>query len=93
MVRATAPAEAWNHFSSENLARKAFQELDKDKSGFITAEELKSGLMEKLEQKVDQMIKEADVDGDHKISFLEFAKVNNVESARSDEICPDQSRS
>ena len=55
--------------------------MDKDRSGFITAEELKSGLMEKLEQKVDQMIEEADVDGDRKISFLEFAKVNNVESA------------
>ena len=52
--------------------------MDKDSNGFISADELKSGIMENLEEKVENLIKEADIDGDGQINFLEFAKVNTA---------------
>ena len=52
--------------------------MDKDSNGFISADELKLGIMENLEEKVENMLKEADLDGDGQINFLEFAKVNTA---------------
>ena len=62
---------------SEKEIRQVFRELDKDGNGFISAAELKHGMMASLDKKIDSMIKEADVDGDGQINFLEFDKVNS----------------
>ena len=59
-----------------------FRELDKDINGSISASELKSGIMTSLEEKIKQMTKEADRNGDGQINFLEFAKVNEADTPR-----------
>ena len=65
---------------SEEEIRQAFKVFDKDGNGYISAAELRhvmATLGEKLtDYEVDQMIREADVDGDGQLSYEEFAKVN-----------------
>ena len=61
----------------EKEVRKVFRKLDKDGNGFISSAELKQEMMASLDKKIDSMIKEADVDGDGQINFLEFDKVNS----------------
>ena len=73
---------------SENEIRQVFRELDKDGNGFISAAELKHGMMASLDKKIQAMINEADVDGDGQINFLEFDKVNNGPSQRTSTIIP-----
>ena len=68
--------------------RQVFCELDKDGNGFISAAELKHGMMASLDKKIDAMINEADVDGDGQINFLEFDKVNNGPSQRTSTVIP-----
>ena len=51
--------------------------MDTDGNGFLSADELKQGMMAKIEKKLQKMITEADVDGDGQINFLEFEKVNS----------------
>lgn len=57
---------------------EAFKFFDKDNSGYITAEELKSVLDsvgEKLSQgEIEEIIRQADVDGDHTINYQEFVR-------------------
>lgn len=52
------------------------QVFDKDGNGFISAQELRhimTNLGEKLtDEEVDEMIREADVDGDGQINYDEF---------------------
>ena len=59
--------------------KEAFKVFDKDGSGSISAAELKhvmNNLGEKLtDEEVDEMISEADVDGDGEINFEEFIKM------------------
>merc|ERR1711865_79189 len=64
------------------MARKmkeAFKVFDKDGNGFISAAELRhvmTNLGEKLtDEEVDEMIREADVDGDGQINYEEFVKI------------------
>ena len=61
---------------SEKDIREAFKVFDKDGNGFICAGELRhvmTNLGEKLtDEEVDEMIKEADIDGDGQIDFNEF---------------------
>ncbi|KAJ3777237.1 calmodulin-like protein [Lentinula raphanica] len=61
---------------SEEEIRQAFQVFDKDNNGTISATELKAvmeSLGEKLtDQEVDEMIREADDDGDGMIDYKEF---------------------
>ena len=52
--------------------------MDKDKDGFITADELKQGIMETVEKKILNLVQEADVDGDGQISYYEFCLVNRM---------------
>ncbi|XP_060577956.1 calmodulin-beta-like [Ruditapes philippinarum] len=55
----------------------AFREFDKDGNGFISAAELRqvmTNLGEKLtDEEVDEIMKEADTDGDGQINYKEFA--------------------
>ncbi|KAG6539173.1 hypothetical protein ZIOFF_004326 [Zingiber officinale] len=64
---------------SEEELREAFRVFDKDQNGFISAAELRhvmTNLGEKLtDEEVDEMIREADVDGDGQINYDEFVKV------------------
>ncbi|KAM7479595.1 hypothetical protein LguiA_027808 [Lonicera macranthoides] len=59
--------------------KEAFKVFDIDKSGFISAAEIKqvmSNLGQKLSEKnVNRMIREADIDGDGQINYEEFAKM------------------
>ncbi|KAL9653152.1 hypothetical protein ABK040_006368 [Willaertia magna] len=60
---------------------EAFKVFDKDGNGFISAQEFKhvmTNLGEKLtEDEVNEMIREADIDGDGQINYSEFVKMIN----------------
>ncbi|DBA75242.1 TPA: hypothetical protein ACH3X1_010533 [Trebouxia sp. C0004] len=64
---------------SEEELREAFKVFDKDGNGFISAAELRhvmTNLGEKLtDEEVDEMIREADVDGDGQVNYEEFVKM------------------
>ena len=64
---------------SEEELKAAFRVFDKDGNGFISASELRhvmNNLGEKLtDAEVDEMIREADVDGDGQVNYDEFVKM------------------
>merc|ERR1711934_955476 len=64
---------------SEEEIKEAFKVFDKDGNGFISAAELRhvmTNLGEKLtDEEVDEMIREADVDGDGQVNYEEFVKI------------------
>eukprot|EP01026_Neomeris_dumetosa_P037565 TRINITY_DN30455_c0_g1_i1.p4 TRINITY_DN30455_c0_g1~~TRINITY_DN30455_c0_g1_i1.p4 ORF type:complete len:150 (-),score=34.44 TRINITY_DN30455_c0_g1_i1:512-961(-) len=64
---------------NEEELREAFKVFDKDGNGYISAAELRhvmTNLGEKLsDEEVDEMIKEADVDGDGQVNYEEFVKM------------------
>ncbi|KAH7445584.1 hypothetical protein KP509_01G015900 [Ceratopteris richardii] len=64
---------------SEEELREAFKVFDKDQNGYISAAELRSvmaNLGEKLtDEEVDEMIREADIDGDGQVNYEEFVKM------------------
>eukprot|EP00949_MAST-11_sp_MAST-11-sp1_P004691 g4691.t1 len=64
---------------SEEEIMEAFKVFDKDGNGFISAAELRhimTNLGEKLtDEEVDEMIREADIDGDGQINYEEFVKM------------------
>ncbi|KAI8508559.1 PREDICTED: calmodulin-alpha-like isoform X1 [Branchiostoma belcheri] len=72
MVMAKKQRDADN----EKEIREAFRVFDKDGNGFITASELRvvmANLGEKLtDEEVDEMLDEADIDGDGHINYQEF---------------------
>ena len=65
--------------TEEDELREALRVFDQDQNGFISAAELRhvmTNLGEKLtDEEVDEMIREADVDGDGQINYEEFVKV------------------
>jgi len=64
---------------SEEELVEAFKVFDKDNNGFISAAELRhvmTNLGERLtDEEVDEMIREADVDGDGQVNYEEFVKM------------------
>lgn len=71
MMKRTAPKIADE--SPENMMLEAFAVFDKDGNGLISRTELSvvmTNLGEKLtDEEVDDMIKEADIDGDGQINY------------------------
>ncbi|KDQ10733.1 hypothetical protein BOTBODRAFT_36048 [Botryobasidium botryosum FD-172 SS1] len=63
----------------EREFKEAFKVFDKDGNGYISAAELRHVMFhlgEKLsDSEVDEMIREADVDGDGQINYEEFVKM------------------
>merc|ERR1719491_766261 len=64
---------------SEEDIKQNFREFDQDGGGSISASELKhvfENLGEKLtDEEVDEMIREADIDGNNKVNYEEFVKM------------------
>ncbi|XP_073303515.1 calmodulin-1-like [Primulina huaijiensis] len=64
---------------SEEELKEAFKVFDKDQNGYISATELRHvmiNLGEKLsDDEVEQMIREADLDGDGQVNYDEFVKM------------------
>ncbi|TCD69567.1 hypothetical protein EIP91_006989, partial [Steccherinum ochraceum] len=74
----TMMARKMRDTDSEEEIKEAFKVFDKDGNGYISAAELRhvmTNLGEKLsDTEVDEMIREADVDGDGQINYEEFVK-------------------
>lgn len=64
--------------STEEI-KEAFRVFDKESKGYISAAELRNvmtNLAEKLtDEEVDEMIREADIDGDGQINYEEFVQM------------------
>jgi calmodulin len=75
----TLMARKMKDTDSEEEILEAFKVFDKDGNGFISAAELRhvmTNLGEKLtDEEVDEMIREADVDGDGQITYEEFVRM------------------
>jgi hypothetical protein len=75
--------------------RAAFRQFDPDDKGYITADglyNLMSNLGHELsEDEIDEMIREADLDGDGHINYVEFVQMMTAKDARdSDTAKPSQ---
>jgi len=75
----TMMARKMKDTDSEDEIKEAFKVFDKDGNGYISALELRhvmTNLGEKLtDEEVDEMIREADIDGDGQINYEEFVKM------------------
>ncbi|XP_058105407.1 calmodulin-1-like [Magnolia sinica] len=64
---------------AEEELREAFRVFDRDQNGYISANELRHvmiNLGEKLtDEEVEQMIREADMDGDGQVNYEEFVRM------------------
>lgn len=69
----TMMARKMKDTDSEEEIREAFRVFDKDGNGYISAAELRhvmTNLGEKLtDEEVDEMIREADIDGDGQVNY------------------------
>ncbi|RDY01991.1 Calmodulin-like protein 8 [Mucuna pruriens] len=72
-------AKKMKETDAEEDLKEAFKVFDKDQNGYISASELRHvmiNLGEKLtDEEVEQMIKEADLDGDGQVNYDEFVKM------------------
>ena len=78
----TMMARKMRDTDSEQEIKEAFKVFDRDNNGFISAAELRhvmTNLGERLtEQEVDEMIREADVDGDGQIDYAGMCRFRVV---------------
>ncbi|KAK9950192.1 hypothetical protein M0R45_005693 [Rubus argutus] len=78
-VRLTRPDKIKDTDDSEEEFKEAFRVFDKDQNGFISAAELHQVMTDLGEKRtyeeIDEMMHEADLDGDGQISYEEFVKV------------------
>jgi calmodulin len=83
----TLMARNMKNADSEEEIREAFKVFDKDGNGYISAAELRhvmTNLGEKLtDEEADEMIREADVDGDGQINYDEFVKMMVIFNLKS----------
>jgi calcium-binding protein CML len=79
MARKTAGGGGGGGADPDEELREAFKVFDKDQNGYISATELRHvmiNLGEKLtDEEVEQMIREADLDGDGQVNYDEFARM------------------
>lgn len=79
----TMMAKKMKDSDSEDELKEAFKVFDKDGNGFISAAELRhvmTNLGEKLtDEEVDEMIREADTDGDGQVNYEGMVSTNLVE--------------
>ncbi|KAI3459435.1 hypothetical protein Pfo_016098 [Paulownia fortunei] len=72
-------AKKMKETDAEEELKEAFKVFDKDQNGYISANELRHvmiNLGEKLtDEEVEQMISEADLDGDGQVNYDEFVKM------------------
>ena len=65
-----------NSEECEEEIQEAFCVFDKDSNGFISAAELRQVMInlgeKQVDEQVDEMIREADIDGDGQVSYEEF---------------------
>ena len=72
----------WNFaYREKHIHRHAFCNLEKDSDGFVTADNLKQGIVESIEKKIRYLVQKADGDGDGNISYSELCSVNPIESS------------
>ncbi|PBC29480.1 Calmodulin [Apis cerana cerana] len=78
----TMMARKMKDTDSEEEIREAFRVFDKDGNGFISAAELRhvmTNLGEKLtDEEVDEMIREADIDGDGQVNYEESFYLSRI---------------
>nr|CAN81743.1 hypothetical protein VITISV_002603 [Vitis vinifera] len=64
---------------AEEELKEAFKVFDKDQDGYISANELRNvmfNLGERLtDEEAEQMIREADLDGDGQVNYEEFVRM------------------
>ncbi|XP_037075106.1 calmodulin-like [Pollicipes pollicipes] len=79
-------ARKMSGMESEDELKEAFRVFDKDDDGFLSVAELRhimTSMGEKMtKNEVDDMISEADKDGDGKINYQEFVQVLTCGSSR-----------
>ncbi|KAK9146558.1 hypothetical protein Sjap_006461 [Stephania japonica] len=72
-------AKKMKETDAEEELKEAFKVFDKDQNGYISANELRHvmiNLGEKLtDEEVEQMIREADLDGDGQVNYEEFVRM------------------
>ncbi|GMI69960.1 calmodulin 8, calmodulin-like 8 [Hibiscus trionum] len=72
-------AKKMKETDAEEELKEAFKVFDNDQNGYISANELRHvmiNLGEKLtDEEVEQMIKEADLDGDGQVNYDDFVKM------------------
>ncbi|PIA45097.1 hypothetical protein AQUCO_01700557v1 [Aquilegia coerulea] len=72
-------AKKMKETDADEELKEAFKVFDKDQNGYISATELRHvmiNLGEKLtDEEVEQMIKEADLDGDGQVNYEEFVRM------------------
>ena len=72
-------SQKWKKIDTELELKAAFSVFDRDGNGFLDAVELRNALARDGEpltaKELDELFRDADIDGDGKINYDEFAKI------------------